>query len=90
MNTDIATLEQQVCALLVHYLEPRWAEDPACRIDVSGATNLTSDLTLDSFQVMEFLMEIEDNLNVAIDMNSLSDVHTVSDLTSVVARQLGA
>ena len=50
----------QICRLLTHYLEPRWAADPRNRIEVSLATNLTSDLTLDSFQVMEFLMEVED------------------------------
>lgn len=88
MNTKIATMEEQLCALLVRYLTPRWAAEPRSRIEVNGATNLTSDLTLDSFQVMEFLMEIEDELDVAIDMNSLSEVHTVSDLARVVARQL--
>jgi len=75
-------------SLLVSYLEPRWAADPDSRVEVSGNTNLTSDLTLDSFQIMEFLMEIEDELDLAIDMNKLSAVHTVSDLAGVVAQQL--
>ena len=75
-------------SLLVSYLEPRWAADPDSRVEVSGKTNLTSDLTLDSFQIMEFLMEIEDEMDLAIDMNKLSEVHTVSDLTGVVAQQL--
>ena len=74
--------------LLVSYLEPRWAADPSSKVEVNGATNLTSDLTLDSFQIMEFLMEIEDELDLAIDMNKLSEVHTVSDLAGVVAQQL--
>ncbi len=90
MNKKITNIEQQLIKLLVRYLEPRWVAEPRSRIEVSGATNLTSDLTLDSFQIMEFLMEIEDELDVAIDMNSLSDVHTVSDLARVVARQLDA
>jgi acyl carrier protein len=80
-------MTSRVRDLLVRYLEPRWAEDPASRIEITGATSLTSDLTLDSFQVMEFLLEIEDELDVAIDMNRLADVHTVSDLAAVVARQ---
>lgn len=88
MNSNIAATEEQVRALLVSYLEPAWAAEPQNRIEVTGATNLTSDLTLDSFQVMEFLMEIEDTLDVAIDMKSLSDVHTVADLAAVVARHL--
>ena len=90
MNSKTTSIEDQVRSILVRYLEPRWAADPQSRIEVSGATNLTSDLTLDSFQIMEFLMEIEDSLDVAIDMNSLSDVHTVSDLAAVVAQQLNA
>lgn len=90
MNKKTSAIEQQVCALLVHYLEPRWAEEPQNRIEVTGATNLTSDLTLDSFQIMEFLMEVEDAFDIAVDMNSLSDVHTVSDLSGVVAGQLGS
>ena len=88
MNKSTATIEQQLSALLVRYLEPRWAEEPRNRIEVSGTTNLTSDLTLDSFQIMEFLMEIEDEFDIAIDMNNLSDIHTVSDLARVVARQV--
>jgi len=81
-------VEMQICALLTSYLEPRWAADPRNRIEVSGATNLTSDLTLDSFQVMEFLMEVEDAMDLAIDMNKLSEVHTVRDLAALVAQQL--
>ncbi|MGH8035319.1 MAG: acyl carrier protein [Lysobacterales bacterium] len=88
MNNN-ADLERQITNLLAHYLEPAWAAEPQNRIEITGATNLTSDLTLDSFQVMEFLLEIEDTLDVAIDMKSLSDVHTVADLAAVVARQLG-
>lgn len=89
LDSNTADIEAQVRALLVSYLEPFWAAEPQNRIEVTGATNLTSDLTLDSFQVMEFLMEIEDTLDVVIDMQSLSDVHTVADLAAVVARQLG-
>lgn len=87
MNNETTT-EERVKAVLVRYLEPRWEADPSSRIEVNGDTNLTSDLTLDSFQIMEFLMEIEDEIDVAIDMNSLSDVHTVTDLAAVVDREL--
>lgn len=87
MNAALPDIESRVRELLVRYLEPRWAEEPGSHVEITGATSLTSDLTLDSFQVMEFLMEIEDELDVAIDMNLLADVHTVSDLAAVVARQ---
>lgn len=90
MNTSKESIEQQIISLLVSYLAPRWEEDPRLRTEIKGTTNLTSDLTLDSFQVMEFLMEIEDALDLAIDMNSLSDVHTISDLAAVVAARVNA
>ncbi len=90
MSNTNASIEQQIISLLVSYLAPRWESDPQARTEITGATNLTSDLTLDSFQVMEFLMEIEDALDLAIDMNSLSDVHTVSDLAALVASRLNA
>lgn len=88
MNSEAATTEDRVKAVLISYLEPRWEADPSSRIEIKSNTNLTSDLTLDSFQIMEFLMEIEDEIDIAIDMKSLSDVHTVSDLAAVVDRQL--
>jgi len=90
LNEKNTNIEKRICELLVYYLEPRWAEEPKNRIEVSGATNLTSDLTLDSFQIMEFLMEVEDEFDIAIDMNSLSDVHTVADLAGVVMAQLAS
>lgn len=88
MNTELSAVESSIKNRLAAYLEPRWAAEPQNRIEIQGGTSLTSDLTLDSFQVMEFLMEIEDELDVAVDMNSLSDVHTVADLAMVVHSQL--
>lgn len=85
---NLSEIEMQICNLLTRYLEPRWATDPRNRIEVTTATNLTSDLTLDSFQVMEFLMEVEDAMDLAIDMNKLAEVHTVSDLAELVTQQL--
>lgn len=87
-NTAQQQVLEQIRSLLENYLEPRWQAEPHNRVDITGSTNLNSDLTLDSFQVMEFLMEIEDEMDIAIDMNSLSDVHTVADLAAVAAQQL--
>ncbi|MEJ8567143.1 acyl carrier protein [Elongatibacter sediminis] len=87
MNTAPDDIEPRIIALLTRYLEPRWTADPSSRVTISGDTGLTSDLTLDSFQVMEFLMELEDDLDIAIDMNRLSDVHTVRDLATVAVQQ---
>lgn len=55
---------------------------------LSGATDLVGDLGLASVQVMEFVMEVEDHYDIALDLESLSHVRTVAELTDVVVRNL--
>jgi acyl carrier protein len=45
---------------------------------------MVADLQLDSFQVMEFMLEVEDHFDVAIDLESLSNIQTIKDLAGVV------
>lgn len=49
--------------------------------DLNENTELVADLGLDSVQVMQLLLEIEDRLDVSIPLNILPDVRTVKDLT---------
>jgi acyl carrier protein len=51
---------------------------------LSGETNLVSDLNLASVQVMEFVVEVEDHFDIAIDLESLSNIHTLSELAEAV------
>jgi acyl carrier protein len=53
---------------------------------LTGETNLIADLALESVQVMEFVVEVEDHYDIAIDLESLSNVHTIGELAAVVAR----
>lgn len=55
---------------------------------LSGATDLIADLDLESVQIMEFVVEVEDHYDIAIDLESLSNVHTIAELAAVVARNL--
>ena len=84
MSQTIESVELRIRRVLLNYLQPIWEANPASKIEISGTTNLVSDLTLDSFQVMEFLMEIEDEYDIAIDMNSLAEIHTINDLAGLV------
>jgi acyl carrier protein len=45
---------------------------------------MVTELQLDSFQVMEYMLEVEDHFDIAIDLDSLSNIHTISDLAGVV------
>ena len=50
------------------------------RFEIGEDTDLLGDLALDSLQVMNLLLEIEDKFDVSIPVNILPDVKTVRDL----------
>lgn len=80
MKADQADIEAEITRILAAFLE----KPPV----LTGATDLIADLDLESVQVMEFVVEVEDHYDIAIDLESLSNVHTVSELAAVVARTL--
>lgn len=47
---------------------------------LSEETNLVEGLGLDSFKVLDLLLEVEDEFDISIPMNVLADVHTLGDL----------
>lgn len=80
MNADVAHIEAEITRILAGFLK----HAP----ELSGDTDLVADLDLESVQVMEFVVEVEDHYDIAIDLESLSNVHTISELAAVVARHL--
>ena len=84
MNTSFDQIENKIKGLLAGYLESSGHPELEKHGEITGATNLVSDFTLDSFQVMEFLMEMEESFDIMIDMNNLSNTHTVNELAKVV------
>lgn len=77
---DLADIEAEISRILAGFLK----DPPPLR----GETDLIADLDLESVQIMEFVMEVEDHYDIAIDLESLSNVHTVSELATVVAANL--
>lgn len=74
----------KLAEILAEYLKSSWVDTPASKRAITPATNMVSDLQLDSFQVMEFILEVEDHYDVAIDLESLSNTQTILDLAGVV------
>ena len=58
--------------------------------EVTRETDLIADLQMESVQVMEFMVEIEDHYDIVVDLETLSGARTVADLAAVVARVRGA
>jgi acyl carrier protein len=48
--------------------------------------NLTGDIGLDSVQIMNLVMEIEDELDVSVPVEALADVFTLNQLADQVSQ----
>lgn len=76
MQADANALVEEIISLL----EPFNKEG----IKLDASTNITSDLQIDSVAVMDFVMELEEKLDISIPVNMLSEVQTIDDLAKVV------
>ena len=61
------------------------ANPKVTRRPVTGSTVIVDDLGLDSLAVMNFVMEIEDKLDVSVPLDRLADIRTVDDLARCLA-----
>ena len=84
MTNSIEAVGETLADILTKYLKNNWAGSPSSHKKISPATNMVTELQLDSFQVMEFMLEVEDHYDIAVDLDSLSNIHTITDLAGVV------
>jgi acyl carrier protein len=56
---------------------------------VDGNTHLASELGLDSAQVMDMIMEIEDRLDISIPIAAIAEARTLDELCNSVRRVTG-
>jgi acyl carrier protein len=55
-------------------------------VEIGADTNILDQFALDSVKVLDLIMEIEDEFDVSIPMNLMTDVQTVKDLTQMIQR----
>ena len=84
MKNSIEAVGEKLAEILTGYLKNNWSDSPSSNKTITPATNMVTELQLDSFQVMEFMLEVEDHFDIAIDLDSLSNIHTITDLAGVV------
>lgn len=53
---------------------------------ISDETHITEDLGLDSVAMMDFVMEIEDRLDISVPLDQIAEVETLGDLIATVQR----
>jgi acyl carrier protein len=77
-------MASDLAGILTDYLASNSVDSPSSARKIDADTNMVTELQLDSFQVMEFMLEVEDHFDVAIDLESLSNTRTIRDLADVV------
>ncbi len=53
-------------------------------VELHEDSDLATELGLDSFKVLDLLLDIEDEFDISMPVNLLADVHTVKDLATRV------
>ncbi len=53
-------------------------------VELSDQTNIINDLGFDSVAVMDFVMEIEDHLDISVPLDKMTEVETLGDLILAV------
>lgn len=84
MSKSIEAVGETLADILTKYLKNNWSDSPSSNKTITRSTNMVTELQLDSFQVMEFMLEVEDHYDIAVDLDSLSNIHTIEDLAGVV------
>jgi len=57
-------------------------------MEITADTVLMDDLSLDSLEIMEVLLEIEDAYDISIPINILPDIRTVNDVVLQIKKIL--
>lgn len=73
---------QQILERLYSHLRPM---APA-GTTLDESTELISELGLDSVNVMDLLLEVEEDFDISVPLNILADIRTLRDLARAIAR----
>lgn len=66
----------QICAQVLDVLKPHAKSGQT----LSDETELVGDLGLDSVQVMEILLQVEEHFDISVPLNILPEIRSVKDL----------
>ncbi|MGH8150017.1 MAG: acyl carrier protein [Steroidobacteraceae bacterium] len=53
-------------------------------VELSDQTNIVRELGLDSVAIMDFVMEMEDRLDISVPLDRIAEVETVGDLVATM------
>lgn len=73
---------QQILERLYIHLRPMAAKDTP----LDESTDLLGEFGLDSVNVMDLLLEVEEDFDISVPLNLLADIRTPKDLAQTIAR----
>ncbi|GBR54032.1 acyl carrier protein [Neokomagataea thailandica NBRC 106555] len=74
MTDNVSSISQMIIEKLL--------ANPKVPRDITGSSKIVEDLAFDSLAVMNFVMEIEDELDVSVPLDKLADIRTIDDLAT--------
>ena len=80
--TQKTKIFETICTVLAGYI-PKGTE-------ITSDTRIVADLEIDSVDVFDLIMEVEDAYDISISMELISTTHTVGELVKVVDDLIGA
>ncbi|MDE2582239.1 MAG: acyl carrier protein [Rhodospirillales bacterium] len=81
MNTSIGDIRQIVFDTLRPSLQRP--------VPLSDATNIVNDLGLDSVAMMDFVMEIENRLDISVPLDRIAEIESLGDLVRTLRELKG-
>lgn len=79
-SPKVGKIVSDLCDMLQRYNKEQ--------IALSAETSLGSELNVDSVEVMDLIMEIEDKYEIDIPINLISDVERIEDLANLVLERM--
>ena len=76
MEYDKDSILQNLCKHLEHFV--------SAEVEITPDTDLINELAIDSVKLLSLVMEIEDEFDISVPINVLTDVNTVQDLANLI------
>lgn len=76
MASDYTDTLQKLCHQLKQFTGPG--------VEITPQTDLINQLAIDSVKLLNLIMEVEDEFDISVPINALTDVQTVQELATLI------
>lgn len=80
--SETSGADKEVFDKLCELLEPFNKKE----LTLSNDTDISADLEIDSVAVLDFIMEVEDEYDVSLPMDRISEIRTIGELVDAIGQ----